>query len=186
MIITVLGCDPSMRNFGLVRAQLDIEKGQILSIENMALIETEVGKNKRVRKNSDDIDRCRLLSAGLKKALQGVSIVFCEMPVGSQSARAMASYGMCMGILSQIEIPLIQLTPTEVKLAAVGDKNATKKEMIQWAVARYPDAKWLRQGTRVIDKNEHLADATAAIEAGLQHEDYLGYLTIMKAMRSVA
>lgn len=182
--LVALGCDPSMRNFGLVKVQIDLDTMSIDQILEMKLIETTSGDTKRVRKNSDDLDRCRALSAGLHQALSGCQISFAEMPVGSQSARAMASYGMCMGILSQIQIPLIQLTPTEVKLAATGDKNATKREMITWASSQFPQAGWFKGRSGLGDKNEHLADALGAIKAGLKHEDFLGYMTIMKAMRA--
>lgn len=187
-LATVLGIDPSLRNFGLVKAIIDLEKCVVVSIEKLRLVETESTNNKRVRKNSDDLERTRMIHKALHEELQGCVMTFVEVPVGSQSARAMMSYGACVGILASIQQPMVQLNPSEVKMAAVGDKNASKAEMIEWATAMYPNADWFpgqKKGTYG-GKNEHLADAVAAIHAGLEHEDFKGYLAIMKMMRGVA
>ena len=175
----VLGIDPSLRNFGLAIATLDL-KTMKYTVNSLALVETEAdNKNKQVRKNSTDLERCRVIFREMTDALQGVELVFCEVPVGSQSARAMASYGFCLGLLASIQTPLIQVTPSEVKMAATGDKNATKDEMIQWAVGAHPDAGWLRRGKSLIGKNEHLADAVASIEAGLRSDQFKQARAIM-------
>ena len=189
MIIKIVGCDPSLSNFGFVQATIDTDSGQIIP-SRLELVETQPGKSKTVRKNSDDLDRCRLLSEGLKRNTQGNTLCFVEMPVGSQSARAMASYGACMGILSACEIPLVQLTPTQVKMATVGSKTASKEEMIAWAYEQYPNLNWI-PGTKksknagfLANKNEHLADAVATLHAGVKSEDFRSLVSILN-MNSV-
>ena len=100
--------------------------------------------------------------------------IFVEVPVGSQSSRAMASYGICVGVLGALRArgrPFFEVTPTEVKLAATNNKNATKSQMIEWATTAHPEAPWPTQTqkgvTRIVDsKAEHMADAIAAIYAG--------------------
>lgn len=170
--ITVAGLDPSLSNFGMVKGSLDLESG-ILTVTQIQLIETKPeSKNKTVRKNSIDLERSRKLYKELTEFIKDVDLVCVEIPVGSQSARAMTSYGICIGLLASIDLPLIQVTPTEVKLAATNSKTASKAEMINWAVLNYPEAQWLtvtRKGiTNFVDKNEHMADALAAIVAGVQ------------------
>jgi len=176
MKVKILGLDPSLSNFGIVKATLDMVDLSI-RIDDLVLIETErEGKRKVVRQNSEDLARAKLLHDGLQKHAQGAALVFAEVPVGSQSARAMASYGVCIGVLASCPVPIIQVTPSEVKQIATGHKNATKQEMIEWAVAKYPDAGWFAQKKggvlRPLNKNEHLADATAAIEAGLATDQF--------------
>ncbi|WP_218958956.1 RuvC family protein [Salinimonas marina] len=116
--------------------------------------------------------------------LLGVNLAFVEIPVGSQSARAMASYGICVGLLASIQIPIIQVTPAEVKIAATGSKTATKNEMIHWAVSQYSDADWLttRRGGQdvVTNKNEHLADAVAAVHAGVKTDTFQQLLSFQR------
>ena len=85
----------------------------------------------------------------------------------------MASYGICIGVLTNCRCGVIEVTPTEVKVAATGSKTATKEEMIDWAYKKYRDAYgWLtrkQSGQYVLKKeNEHLADAIGAINAGLK------------------
>jgi hypothetical protein len=132
-----------------------------------------------------DLKRAEVLYTNLHEALRGVDLVCVEIPVGSQSARAMASYGMCIGIIASIKQPLIQVTPTEVKQAATRSKTATKAEMIKWATDTYPDAPWLtvrRKGAlEYVAKNEHLADALAAIHAGVKTDQFKVFHQYLKS-----
>lgn len=175
--ITVLGIDPALRNFGFAIAKVDVEKNEIVEILDLKLVRTEDQKGKTVRRNSDDLRRATQHVNALKTLSKKVAISFAEVPVGSQSARAMASYGICIGILASCESGLIQVTPTQVKVEAVGDKTATKEEMIEWASNKFPDAPWLKTKFRGQEKlkneNEHLADAIGAINAGLKSTDWL-------------
>jgi hypothetical protein len=91
---------------------------------------------------------------------------------------------MCIGLLAGVKQPVISVTPTEVKVAATNNKNATKADMIQWATAKHPKANWRtvkRSGEIVFtDANEHLADALAAIYAGLQTPEFRTACAVIK------
>jgi Holliday junction resolvasome RuvABC endonuclease subunit len=177
----VVGLDPSLRNFGMVKAELNIDTFEIKIIE-MKTIETSKGSTgKNVRINSDDLARCRSIHIDLTEFLVGVKVVFAEIPVGSQSARAMTSYATCIMALATIEQPIIQLTPKELKLATTGNKEASKDEMIEWAGSTFPDAPWNRNKSgAILKKNEHLADACGAIVAGLVNEQFKSAIQLMK------
>lgn len=180
--IIIAGLDPSLDNFGMSKGVLDLSSG-ILSNIQLNLNETKPdNKNKQVRKNSIDLKRAQSHFEALNKFLVDVDIVCVEIPVGSQSARAMASYGICIGLLASISTPMIQVSPNEVKLASVGSKTATKKQMIEWASNLYPNAPWMtttRKGQKeLIAKNEHLADSIAAIHAGVKTSEFK-YLTLL-------
>ena len=175
----IAGVDPSLSNFGMAKGNLDFDQGHpVFDLAELFLQESKSDKAnaKVVRKNSDDLNRARSLHDAMQEFIKDVDLVIVEVPVGSQSARAMASYGVCVGLLASIAQPLIQVTPSEVKLAAVGSKTASKAEMITWATEMYPDAKWLRHKQKgqwkLGNKNEHLADAVAAIHAGLATENF--------------
>lgn len=180
MKIKVVGMDPSLNNWGNVVGMLDIDTLK-LEILSMTLVETDPGKAKTVRKNSDDISRSRILTEGRDVACEGATVAFCEVPVGSQSARAMASYGICVGVLGGCPVPLVELTPYEVKIAAVNHKQAAKEEMIEWATALYPNAPWLKHNGKFVLKNEHLADAIATIHAGIKTEQFAAVLRMLRA-----
>ncbi|UUZ75425.1 hypothetical protein LP414_27300 [Polaromonas sp. P1(28)-13] len=200
--INVVGLDPSLKNLGIANVELNLDD-MTLRVRSLTLVHTEPEKDKKtrkqVRKNSEDLDRAQLLHKGLIEGVKDAWLAVAEMPVGSQSSRAMASYGVCIGVLAACPIPMIQVTATEVKKAGAGHANATKEEMIQWAVQKYPDAPWIRH-TRSSegrpDKNghlvgafkkgdpqacnEHLADALAAIEAGIETDQFQQIIAIMK------
>lgn len=185
--LNVVGVDPALRNFGIVKAVLDLDTYEF-KITDMLLVESEdnTKKQKVVRKNSDDLRRAKLLHDGFVAATKGAAAVFVEVPVGSQSARAMASYGICIGVLAACPVPIIQVTAAEVKLAGTGDKNAPKDAMIQAAVTAHPGAKWLTRKSKgelvLMNDNEHLADATFAIKAGVLTDQFQQLATMMKAI----
>ncbi len=186
--IRVLGMDPSLNNWGLAYGLYYPDTGQ-LSISTVDVINPDFSTGKQVRQNSKDMERAEALMTGAMKACEGATVVFVEVPVGSQSARAMASYGICAGVLGALRaqgIPFFEITPTEVKLATVGKKTASKAEIIDRAVGLHPDANWpmiTQKGiTRVsTTKAEHMADAIGAIEAGLQLPLFKQSLQFMNA-----
>lgn len=185
MIINLVSFDPSLRNWGCVNATLDTSNN-VVTVTGMSLVETSeaASAKKGVRQNSQDVSSSALLHDGMNAACEGMSLAFAEVPVGSQSARAMASYGICCGVLGGCPLPLIQVTPTEVKKAAVGHGTATKEEMIEWAVAKHPEAPWLRVKStgKLLGKNEHLADAVAAIYAGIKTAEFKSAIAMLVSM----
>lgn len=173
--LNVLGFDPALRNWGMAAGVLDTDTLEV-SIKTVETFQPERTKHKQVRQSSTDIDAARQLTQyALDKAKQA-DVVFVEVPVGSQSAAGMKAYGICIGVLGALReanIALIELTPQAVKLASVGNKKASKQEMIDWAVRNFPTANWPEQTVRgekkiIKSKAEHSADACAAIVAGTQ------------------
>ena len=92
MKIPVLGMDPSLTNWGLAFSQLDLNTGFLDDPELLLVSPTKID-HKQVRQNSKDIDVAEQLSVPVFEYAKKSKVVFVEVPVGSQSARAMASYG---------------------------------------------------------------------------------------------
>jgi DNA repair ATPase RecN len=174
-IVKIAGLDPSLTHFGMVKGNLDLDTN-LFEITELKLQKTEPSKIKSQRKNCDDIDRIRLLYTSMHDFIKDVDVVVAELPVGSQSARSMVSYAVSLSMLATVSTVFVPVTPIEVKMATVGSKTATKKEMIEWATTKYPNANWLTQKRlgviELINDNEHLADATATIEAFKQTNEY--------------
>lgn len=177
--LTIMGLDPSMNNFGMVVGKLDLDTGELSNVYLSLSSPSKTTDKKTVRQNSKDLDHARQQYNNLHNFIEihKPDLVCVEIPVGSQSARAMASYGMCIGVIASINLPLIQVTPTEVKMAAVKSKTATKQEMIDWATKLCPDASsWLTHKSKGVltltQANEHLADALAAICAGVKTDQF--------------
>ena len=186
-LINIIGFDPSMNNWGIAAGKYDTETRK-LTISHLDVINAVLPTGKQVRQNSKDIECAKQLYAGAVAVLQDAHAIFVEVPVGSQSARAMASYGICCGILGGLRasgIPFYEMTPTEVKLIATGSKTATKQQMIQWGVTAHPEAPWptyKRGGQDVISeaKAEHMADAIGAIYAGIASNQFQQTIQFMR------
>lgn len=189
--IRVVGFDPSLRNWGIARALLlppNQHNGYQLTVDHLDVIRAVVNKGKQVRQNSQDLDVAEQLTKAAVAAAQGAQAIFVEVPVGSQSARAMTSYGLCVGVLGALRaqgIPFFEVNPEEVKLATSGKKTATKADMIAWAMAKHPEAAWpmqTKKGITSVVKGsaEHMADAVAAIYAGLLSKSFQQALHFMQ------
>lgn len=193
-LIHVVSFDPSLSNWGICKASIDIDTMQVHAIHDLILVKTTPEKDKTmkklVRKNSEDLERGRALYRGMVEHCKGAAIAIAEVPVGSQSARAMASYGMCCGVLAACPLPLIEVTPNEVKLAAVGHRQAAKEEMIEWGMAKYPLAPWIMKTLKGQQSptaaNEHLADAVAALHAGIETQQFAQAAAMLRGLMKAA
>ena len=182
MQIPVVGMDPSLTHWGIAEGNLDLTTG-VMDTPKLTLVRPEEMKGKQVRVNSNDLFRAEQLAEIAIKAAMRAKVVFVEVPVGSQSSRAMASYGICVGVLGAIRsmgIPLIEVSPTEVKVTFTGDKTATKQQMIDRAIELYPDANFPLWGGEVSSKAEHVADAIAAIYAGVHTPTFQNLMRLFK------
>lgn len=188
-LINVVGIDPSLRNWGLASGTLNLNSLD-LQISRLELINPVLPTGKQVRQNSVDLISAAQLYADTWLCVQDAKAVFVEVPSGSQNARGMASYGICIGILGALRasgIPFYEVTPTEVKLAGAGSKLATKTDMIKWAMQAHPEGNWptyQQKGQTLVSeaKAEHLADAIGAIYAGIKTNLFQQVL----AMRALA
>lgn len=158
-------------------ATLQLDPLKVLSVDELGTFSpADLTKKKSVRQNSKDLHLAYQTARNIFPVLEDVQAIFVEVPHGSQSARAMASYGVCIGLLGALRAqgsPFFEVTANEVKLATVGKKTASKEEMISWATSNHPEASWpyRTQGGEqhiVAKKAEHSADAVGAIYAGIQ------------------
>lgn len=173
--LTILGSDPSFSNWGMVKAIFQPSTG-LISINWMDVARPIKPKGKTVRQNSLDLDRAKQLSKAFIEASRGVDLIAVEVPHGSQSARAMASYGVCVGILGcmlNTQIPIIQVNAIETRKVITGRKDATKEQAIAWAMSKHPEAPWpMHHGAVNTSLAEHMADAIAAIYAAMDTETF--------------
>jgi Holliday junction resolvasome RuvABC endonuclease subunit len=99
-------------------------------------------------------------------------MIVAELPIGSQSADAMKSYGFVLSLLAvckKMQSCFVTVTPREVKVTFTGNSEAAKREMIAEAVKRYPAVPWpmmKRKGEMIVVEGiaEHIADAIAALD----------------------
>jgi hypothetical protein len=188
MKIKIVGFDPSMSNWGICKATLDVAT-LTWTVDDLILVETESESKKGVIKQSDDLRRAKIVQEGMIEACSDASFAISEIPFCNPAGYAGANFnsGLVTGVLASCPIPLIQVFPSEVKQKATGIRSATKGEMIEWAMNRFPDAPWRMRtlkGKRVpTAANEHLADAVASINAGLDSTQLQQALAIYRGMK---
>lgn len=185
-VLKLVGFDPSLRHWGVAVASWNTKTKELI-LDTISVIEPVLPKGKQVRQNSLDLESSMQLFNAALEAAYGANAVFIELPVGSQSSRASAAYGICLGVagaLNAVGLSLFEVTATEVKLAGFGNKNATKKQMIDWAVNKHPEAPWpvyKNKGVITIteSKAEHMADALGAIYAGTASTPFKQLIAMM-------
>jgi Holliday junction resolvasome RuvABC endonuclease subunit len=155
--------DPSLSNTCLTA--FDVFGDRLIVIDSVT-ITTEKNPNKKIRASSDLIERCVDLYRGSKQFIERYvpDIIFAETPSGSQSASGMKNYGVSCFLLASLPDRCLEVTPQEVKLASVGRKNASKKEMIEWAYEKHPEAPWLIRNGFPLMKQEYAGMRTKEFE----------------------
>lgn len=182
MKIPVCGFDPSLRNWGIAESILDLQTGY-LDTPKLSLVRPEDIKGKQVRQNSSDLFLAEQLAGPVLAAARRAKVIFVEVPHGSQSARAMASYGICIGVLGAVRaegIEFIEVSADEVKKYFTGSKTATKEQMIAEAIRLYPEANFPMYHGKMTSKAEHVADAIAAIHAGVRTSTFQNLLRLFE------
>jgi len=186
--LNVVGFDPSLNNWGIAQGLL---YNDYLRIDHLSVTQPVLPTGKQVRQNSLDLEAAEQLAHAAFKCSRGADVIFVEVPVGSQSARAMASYAICIGVLGSLRalgIPFFEVTATEVKLAMTGCKTATKSQMIDAAATLHPQANWpryTRKGVTSITEGtaEHMADAIGAIHAGVKLASFRQLMAFSKPLQ---
>lgn len=185
----ILAIDPAMNNTGWCVGEYDVDTGTLISVSSGGLITTEKAAQKTIRRSSDDFRRANELAKELVELSQNADVVFSEIPNGgAQNARAVWTLGVTLGILTNIPtkgISMVEVTPNMTKMASIGRKDATKAEIIEWAIRKHPELPWYkaRGQQKVSPRNEHLADAVGVLYAGLDHEDFRQFVTVVRRFK---
>jgi Holliday junction resolvasome RuvABC endonuclease subunit len=153
------------------------------------LIQTTKSQIKSVRVSSDNLARARALYLAFKSMEKMAQFVAAEIPSGSQSSKAAMGFGVATGVLASHSVPLIEVSPTETKVAAVGDKHASKADIIGWATNQWPGLDWIKNQKRLqADKglyhkdNEHTSDAIAIIYAAINTPHFQAAIALTSAL----
>lgn len=190
-IIRIAGIDPSMRNTGIALAEFNLTTCDF-EVAKIDIVQTERLAGKVVRQNSDDYRAAREMIKGVDKILLAYGVTFCfaELPTGAQSARAAFAFGMTTAIMAGLTPPLIQVQPREVQIAVLGKAGKNKEAIIEWAVSKWPNAGWMTRKVKgeikLVNDNEHPADACAAIAAGVQTAEFAQAMALSAGFRMSA
>lgn len=189
--LRIVSFDPSLNNTGMSFGLYDLDTGAV-RYEDIDLFESKFEKGKSVRQVSHDYERARAAAEHMRKFLakHKPNLLCAELPSGGQSARAVLSFGITVGLQAAIShVPMIQVTPREVKHAVTGrwdGPEASKDAIMAWAYNTAPHLPWafqMRKGKQeFLKKNEHAADACAAIRAAVETQEFARLIATLSAV----
>ena len=183
--IKFVALDSSLDNTGMAVGSYT---SGIISIEKLYLFENGETINKKYkntkkrvrRKTKECIEKCTLTFHNIRETLKDIGIntidvIFIEEPTGSQNSSGMKSYGVTCQLIGVLEdyFKVVSVSAEGAKVASVGNKSASKEDIINWAYDLYPNLEWDihkvgKYKGQLKDKNEHMADAIAIAYEGIQ------------------
>ena len=175
MRIKYMSLDPSLTNTAVVWGEIEVESDTIYP-EGFELINTVKTKLKTIRSSSDLVRRCRTINEKLHPLIEqyNPAVVFVETPSGSQNYSGAISYAVSCYLIGTIDPPPIEVTPLEVKMQSVGKGTASKKDVMNYCLKKFPDFPYERKkdGSLVEAKMEHVCDSIATSVAGIKSKQY--------------
>lgn len=141
--VFILGTDPGFASFGFSIVRLTGAAEEIIRTD---VIRTQKSAKKTGVKAADDnFRRAQAISAILHdvvKEYQPMALA-AESASWPRNASASAKLAMAWGILADLcqvyQLPMVQVSPQDLKKALCNNKSATKEDIRRAMEARYPD-----------------------------------------------
>lgn len=172
----VVGVDGGLAHMGI--ADLDLVRaGSSIRMEYLEgeVVETKPESKKRgVRKGDDNMRRARIVAGALLRHVRrgpAGLIVYEAQSFGMKGQVAARQAGTAFGIIaavaSALDVPMLCVTPGDIKRAVCPEITKATKEDVIGAVERlWPNVRWPAKEANW----EHLADAIAAAWAAREDE----------------
>jgi len=157
----LLGFDVGFSSIGIARLGI---VAQGLTFVDATVIQTKKsGKKREVRAADDNMRRIEEIALKLSQWVTDDIVAICcesqSWPIQKQVCIKIAfTWGIIGALASLREIPIIQSSPQEVKDSLVGNKSASKDDMIKAIRKKFPEVPWPNATTL----HEHMADAVAS------------------------
>jgi crossover junction endodeoxyribonuclease RuvC len=161
----ILGIDPGFSSLGW--AVCSSSSDGVLA-HYCGVIRTEKSNKKiQLRASEDNINRAQTIYLELDETIKEheIDLVCTESMSWPRNAGVVAKMGIVWGVIASVcyasRLPMLQVSPVEIKKSLTGSKQASKEEMIAKIVELYPKLAIPSQQTL----QEHAADAVAAVLA---------------------
>lgn len=184
----ILGIDLQLSALGWAVAEIHDLREVLIAVGLVK--EAKESDRRKILASFDDLRRCQRYCLTLREVIEeyNIAAIVAEIPGGSQSASGAKSGGATKGILAAVStfFPQIQfqgITPTDIKKAVDGKRNASKEDLWAAVSERHPHFKgWpgKKRGGQLLGLNgnlEHPMDAVGCIITAVEHE-----LNIVKAI----
>lgn len=142
-VVSILGVDPGFASFGYSIIQLLPEEGErIISVD--VLRTKKSAKKQKVLVADDNFRRARAIAAMLQDVVAhntpaAIAAEGMSFPRNASNAAKMAmSWGILAAIVEELQLPLVQATPQRIKKTVAGKTTATKEEVRDVLLGRYP------------------------------------------------
>lgn len=149
----LLTCDIAFTHFGWVA----LNDGKP---EACGVIETEKTKRKGILVSNDYFNRSIKIATELDEVVKtfGIKGILGELPSGgAKSSRAAIQMNMATGIVATFcrlkELPAEFCTPNDVKRATIGNLSATKPEIMDFIIKKFPGKKTIKYQKCRVSKN---------------------------------
>jgi crossover junction endodeoxyribonuclease RuvC len=173
----VLGLDLGLATCGVAVIDLGIWTGHVYEHDRVVtfdVITTEASAKKRnVRATADNVRRIRELHDGLLKHVsRRLPVLICaEEQSWPRNSSTCAKIGMAWGVMVSLatmyKIPLLQVSPKQIKEAVCGQASASKEDVRRALEERYANLPpWPTKKSTI----EHAADALGAFVACLEDD----------------
>lgn len=165
-----LGIDPGFAALGW--SVVSMAAGDAEVVESGVIRTQKSDRKGELRACDDNLARGQRLHGELERlviAFRPVAVV-CEAMSWPRHASVTAKMGIVWGVIASVandhDLPVLQVTPQELKRAVCGRKGASKDEVRYAVEQRLGNGKgWPKQASLV----EHAADAAGAVLACLDH-----------------
>lgn len=167
----VLGLDAALCNFGIAAVDLEAEGERIVALQ---VLRTAPNQRIGARVGEDSARRVAELAFGLHAAIgqhhpAAVVLETTGAGKGSTAVRSMAlAFAVAVTVARLHGLPVVQVSPLDVKRAMTGRKKAEKDEIILAVEQRFPEVPWPEDVPRGCW--EHAADAVGAVVAALDSD----------------
>ncbi len=183
--VHVVGVDPGLAHTGLVVARLKPGGFEVVWENDKPLLwclETEKSNKKlAVRASDDNTRRAREMFKPLYQAMSYLEpkVIVAEAMSFPRNSSASHKLGISWGIIVTMscffELPIVQVSPQQIKKAVCGKRDASKEEIQNALSAKHKIP--LELFTK--DRREHPFDAIGALEASMDSE-------VIRVARSMA
>jgi Holliday junction resolvasome RuvABC endonuclease subunit len=167
----IIGVDGGLAHMGIADLELTRARGALwMNLLGGEVVETTPAKKKHgIRKGDDNMRRAREVAAKLQWHIvhggptKVQLLVYEAQSFGMKGSVAARQAGTAFGIIAAMaevyEIPMLCVTPGDIKKAVCPElTKATKDDVIRAVETRWPSVPWPTKK----DNWEHLADAIAA------------------------
>lgn len=166
----ILGIDPGFAKLGWCLAEYD---GNAPSVLHMGVLET-TKDTRKVLACVDNVRRAQEIRDGLMSLTALYVDVFCAEAMSfprnaSSAAKVAMAWGVIASVAQDIHVPIVQVSPQQIKVATTGSLKASKVRVGQELCRMCPEIVSMLEPLAV-NKREHPIDALGAIVAALGSE----------------